>query len=298
MSLPCASRATSTGAEIAAATARLSASGVEGPRREAQLLLAHVLGQDSAHILAHGSATLSRVDAAVFRALVQRRARREPFAYLSGERAWLDIMLEVDRNVLIPRPETELLAQAAIVEAERLSQEGMLGAVSPVVVDVGTGSGAIAIAVARGCPAATVYGTDASPGALRMASYNGARLARGGVHLLSCNLLDALPIGAHIVVANLPYIPTGDLADLAPELAYEPRSALDGGPDGLVAIRALFAQASAHLVPHNARLLLECGHDQAERVALLAAGRWPEARIDVQADLAGIRRFVHVYLPG
>jgi release factor glutamine methyltransferase len=288
---------TSLEAAVAAASARLAASGVEEPRREAHMLLALALGQTRAFVLAHGADALDAADGQIYRALAARRALREPFAYLSGERSWLDFALAVDRNVLIPRPETELLAQAAIAGALHLGREGEPPRAAPVVVDVGTGSGAIALAVARACPGAMVFGTDSSGGALRMAARNVARLAPGRVQLLACEQLAGVPLPAHVIVANLPYIPSADLAALAPELAFEPRSALDGGPDGLAVIRALLAQAPAHLARTGALLLLECGHDQAARVAALALACLPTAHVELHADLAGIVRFVHARVP-
>lgn len=281
---------------LAAAVSALRAAAVPEPRREAQLLLAHVLDAPLAYVLTHAAERLDPVRHALYCSLVARRARREPFAYLTGVRAWLDMELAVDRNVLIPRPETELLAQATIAEVQRRATGQGSRTVAPVVVDVGTGSGALAIAIARACPGAAVYATDASPGALRAAARNIEHLAVGRVRLLACDLLSGVRAPAEVVVANLPYIPSRDLPTLEPEIAFEPRAALDGGVDGLVAIRALLAQASGRVAPGGV-ILLECGHDQAGSIASLTAGHWPGARIDVRADLAIIERFVYIHLP-
>lgn len=275
---------------LGAAYKVLVEAGVPEVRLEAQLLLAHVLGVSRAFVLTHRHDTLPAVPHAMFRAYVGRRARREPFAYVVGRRAWLDLDLEVDRNVLIPRRETEQLAQTAIDVCRRAASIRA----HPVIVDVGTGSGALAIAVARGCEVARVYATDSSAGALRVAGRNAARHAPGRVEILHGDLLEGVRERADLVVANLPYIPAGEIAALEPELAYEPRAALDGGADGLDAIRALFAQLPAHLAD-GAVVLLECGHDQARRVAALACAALPGARAEVRRDLAGVERFVHVY---
>ena len=210
-----------------------------------------------------------------------------------GSREWLDFTLIVDRNVLIPRPETESLAEAALVE---LRSRAAVAPTLPAAVDVGTGSGALAIALARGVAGASIYATDSSGPALGVARRNASLLGVPAITFLQCDLLAGLPWPADLVVANLPYIPTADLATLEPELGYEPRAALDGGADGLQAIAALFRQAPTCLVP-GATLLLECGHDQAGRVIALARRTWPEAVASGFADLAGIDRFVRLDLP-
>ncbi len=256
---------------------------------EAQLLLAHVISASRTWLLTQLDQPLVHWAATVYRALVCRRLRREPFAYITGLRDWLDLTLLVDRNVLIPRPETEILAQLAIAELR-----GMGGV--PLVVDVGTGSGALAIALARAYPEAHVVATDSSAAALRTAALNVQYYAAGRIDLRLSNLLEGIA-AADLVVANLPYIPTGDLAGLEPELAFEPLSALDGGADGLAPIRSLLEQATRALSPTGA-ILLECGYDQATRIALLASEHWPRAAISTERDLAGIERFVRIRLPG
>lgn len=273
---------------IASAAEALRRAGVEEPRRESQALLAHTCGLDRAQVLVRGDWVPGGPEAALFGAVVARRARREPFAYLVGRRWWLDFDLEVDRNVLIPRPETEALAALALRACEERAAIGMGCAL---VADVGTGSGALAIAIARAFPAAWVVGTDSSAAALRTAARNVARLAPGRVALRACDLLEGVGEAADLVVANLPYIPSRDLDALEPELAYEPRGALDGGADGLEAIRALVAQLPGRLAS-GATVLLECGHDQGERVRALIAAALPAARTGLHRDLAGIERFV------
>ena len=270
--------------------------GVPSSGLEAQLLLSHVLDRGRGWLLAYPEYLPNDLERTLFEALTARRVRREPHAYLVGSRDWLDFALVVDRNVLIPRPETEILAEAAL--AELRSRAGGEGDATrpPVAVDVGTGSGALAIAMARGSTSVSVYATDSSAAALRVARRNASLLGLPSIAFLECDLLAGLPLPADLVVANLPYIPTADLAALEPELGYEPRAALDGGADGLDAIAALLRQAPTHLAP-GATLLLECGHDQAGRIINLARNVLPEVDGSSFADLAGIARFVRLDLP-
>ena len=271
---------------------RLESAGIGEAAPEAGLLLGHVLRLDRMGLLMHGSSVPSALESAEFQALVARRVRREPLAYLVGCKNWLDFSLSVDRNVLIPRPETEILADLAI-EATR--QVGRAREQAPLVVDVGTGSGALAIAIARACPEAGVLAIDAGAGAIRTARENCRRLAPERVILREGDLLPP-DLTSDILVANLPYIPTGELAGLEPELAYEPRLALDGGPDGLRLIEALLDQARGRLAP-GAVMLLECHYDQGDYVAEMARTRFPGSAVSLHGDLAGIMRFARVELP-
>jgi release factor glutamine methyltransferase len=267
----------------------LESGGIGEAALESGLLLRHVLRLDRAGLLMHGSSGLSAIESVEFQALVARRLRREPLAYLVGYRNWLDFSILVNRNVLVPRPETEILAGLAI-EATR--RAGSARTRSPIVVDVGTGSGALAIAIARACPQARVFAIDADAGALRTAAENCRRLAPDRVTLIAANLLPA-DQRADVLVANLPYIPTAELAGLEPELAYEPRLALDGGPDGLRLIEALLDQAGRSFAS-GCVILLECHHDQGDKVAKMARARFPGSVVLLHPDLAGIMRFVRV----
>jgi release factor glutamine methyltransferase len=267
------------------------AAGVGEPGLESALLLGHVLHLNRAGLLIHVADFLSAREATEFRALLARRIRREPTAYLTGVKQWLDLDIAVNRNVLIPRPETEILARMAIKECAK--QADRLGR-APLIADVGTGSGALACAVARSCPSAQVMATDLASGALRTARRNVERLAGGRVELMRCDLLPR-DIRFDVVVANLPYIPNGELERLEPELAYEPREALAGGPDGLAVIEALLHRLDGGLAP-GGTALLECHHDQAARLAAHASSILPSCHIAVEPDLAGIERFVRVEL--
>ncbi|MGE0135511.1 MAG: peptide chain release factor N(5)-glutamine methyltransferase [Dehalococcoidia bacterium] len=261
-------------------------------RLEVELLYGEAAGLDRARVLAAGALEPPPEAAARFEALLARRLGHEPLAYILGRRECYGLTFEVAPGVLIPRPDTETLIEAAL-EAVR-AHPRVRRVVN--VVDVGTGSGVIALAVAHHAPTAKVYALDASTEALAIAGRNRRRLGlTDRVVLLAGDLLEALPVPADVIVANLPYIPTAEVDRLAPEVRdWEPRAALDGGPDGLDVIRALIAQLPARLAKPGA-VLLEVGHDQAPEVARLL-----EARLDAPArlhhDLAGIARVVEVRL--
>jgi release factor glutamine methyltransferase len=273
------------------ARAQLLTANVPEPGLEASLLLAYALVTSRARLHADPQARLSAAQAAAYLALVRRRCYREPTAYITGSKFWWDLDLSVDRNVLIPRPETEALADVAIQTV------GQLELANPVVADVGTGSGALAIAIARALPSARVYALETAKGALRTAARNVALYAPGRVRLLESDLVAALPEPAQIVVANLPYIPSAEISGLAPELAYEPRTALDGGADGLGPIAVLLGQIARWSQAPNT-ILLECGHDQAPSIRALAQAIWPNAPIMVHHDLAGVERVVLIWPAG
>lgn len=240
---------------------------------DAQVLLAHVLGVGRAWLIAHATDPLPRDPADAFFALAKRRREGEPVAYLTGRREFHGLDLEVTPAVLIPRPETETLVEAAL---------GLPAGAR--VLDVATGSGAVALALADERPDLTITGTDASPAALEVARANAARL-RLEVTLREADLMDGAGGPFDAVLANLPYVAAADLPGLGPELAYEPAAALDGGPDGLALVRRLAAQAAD--VPFVA---LEVGAGQAAAVAALLAPAHP--RIETCPDLSGIERVV------
>jgi release factor glutamine methyltransferase len=246
----------------------LGAAGCDTPRLDAELLLAHALGMGRAALIASPERELEPDQARAFMDLAARRRSREPVAYILGEKGFRTISLAVDSRVLIPRPETEFVVEAAL----------SLPAHSRVV-DVGTGSGAIALALKVERPDLEIVGTDVSPGALEVARGNAARLG-AEVDFVEGDLLAGL--SADAVVANPPYVATTD--PLPPEIArYEPAEALYAGADGLDVIRRLVEQAAA--VPFIA---LEVGAGQAADVAALM----PDRRIEVARDLAGHERVV------
>lgn len=245
----------------------LTASGVASPRLDAELLLAHALGVDRARLITDGDLVVAGPAAREFRSLVRRRAvEREPVAYLVGRKPFRNLELEVDARVLIPRPETELLVDAALTLAPGAR-----------VVDVGTGSGAVALALKDERPDLDVAATDVSADALAVARANASRL---GLHVTFVQA-DLYAGEFDAVVANPPYVADGD--DLPADVGrHEPAAALFGGPDGLDVIRRLVARRPPFLA-------LEVGMGQAPAVMELAAGY---ASVEALRDLAGIERVV------
>ena len=248
-------------------------------RLDAQLLLGHVLGRDRAWLLAHDDASLSGEQAARLEALVARRRAGEPVAYLLGEKEFHGLTLQVDARVLVPRPDTEVLVDWAI---ELL--RGELAAIEqPAVLDMGTGSGAIALAVKHACPSAALTATDASSEALSVAQTNAARLGLAVEFRLGAWWQAVAQRRFHLALSNPPYIAAADPHLAA--LTAEPGMALTPGPEGLEALRAIVAGSAAH-IEAGGWLLLEHGFDQAEAVqALLRDAGF--ARIATRQDLGG-----------
>ena len=245
---------------VGAAVDALSAAGVETPRLDAEVLVADALGVDRAALVIDPSMPLPPPASRLIGERVRRRVAREPVAYILGYKGFRRLTLAVDSRVLIPRPETELLVEVALSLPVGAS-----------VHDVGTGSGAVALALKDERPDLVVSASDASPDALAVASANG----------LTATLAEGLPPGSYdMVVANLPYVREDEWDGLAPEIRlYEPREALVSGADGLDAIRALIAQA-----PPGVPLALE--HAPAQTDAIKALLRSPR----VYPDLAGLPR--------
>ena len=262
---------------IAAGAATLAAAGCEMPRLDAELLLAHVLGSSRERLLLDLRRELDPACERAFDQALDRRARtREPVAYITGRRAFRALELAVDERALIPRPETELLVETAA----RLPE-------GAAVLDVGTGCGAVALALAHERRDLLVSASDLDRGALELACEN-ARALGIGVRLHRADLLEGLPDEFDAVIANLPYVPEREHPQLAPEITrHEPPQALFAGPDGLSAIRALIAQAAAR--PRLSLLALEVGAGQARAVAALMRGHG-FGNVEVERDLAGIER--------
>jgi len=248
---------------------------------EARILLAHVLGCDRAWLIAHADAMVPGAQAATFDKITRRRQQGEPVAYLTGRREFYGLDLEITQDVLIPRPETELLVDLAL---ERIDERD-----TSRVLDLGSGSGAIALAIAHHRPRARVLGIDVSPQAIALAGRNATRLQVANVEFTQSNWFDQVPREAFAqIVSNPPYVSDLDPHLREGDLRFEPSSALKGGLDGLAAIRAIVARASAYLASRGS-LLIEHGYDQAERVqALLREAGFGE--VESRRDLAGILR--------
>jgi release factor glutamine methyltransferase len=290
---------------LASAVDALGAAGVEEPRLDAELLLAEATGWERAQLAADPDLGIPPDAARRFGEMVRRRLRREPVAYILGRKGFRHLELEVDSRVLIPRPETELLVELALELRPRR------------VLDVGTGSGAIALAIADELPGCEVVATDTSAAALEVARANAARLGLADRIEFHATMLpgaalepdDAADAGSRarfdLIVANLPYVAEAEWAGLEPEVTeWEPREALlGGGPDGLDAIRALLADERVRCLSDSVRqtanatgveaaaIALEVGEGQAEAVADLIrdAGF---GTVEIRADLAGIQRVV------
>jgi release factor glutamine methyltransferase len=273
---------TTIGQGLARAVARLRAAGVPEPEADAQVLAGLALGTSRASVIAWARDPLPSACAVRLEAALRRRERREPLAYVVGEREFWSLAIAVDRRVLIPRPETELLVEIA----RRVAP----GARS--VLDCGTGSGAIAVALATELPRARVWASDRSLDALAVAAANVGRHAPR-VCLVGGDLLGAFRAGAFdLVVSNPPYCAERELAGLEPDIRdFEPRQALAGGRDGLDVLRALVGDAARILTP-GGWLLLEVGAGQAGVVQgfLETDGRYTS--IVVENDHAGIPRVV------
>ncbi|HEX5440032.1 MAG TPA: peptide chain release factor N(5)-glutamine methyltransferase [Ktedonobacterales bacterium] len=259
----------------------------ESATLDAQLLLAHVTGLARTTIMAYPERPLASDDAERYAALVTRRVAREPVAYLTGHREFMGLDFLTDARALIPRPETELLVEAALAEARARLAEPTSPA--PVVADIGTGSGAIAVALARLEPRlATIYATDISADALALARQNAQRLGVAErIRFLEGDLLLPLPEPVDILLANLPYVAPRDAPTLADDVRrYEPSLALYGDDDGLGHLRGLLAQATGRLKP-GAAILLEFGYDQRAAVVALARATFPAPAVRVVTAYAG-----------
>ena len=264
-------------------TGYLERHGSPTPRLDAELLLGHALGLSRVELYTQHDRPLSEPELAAARALLARRAAREPVAYILGEWGFRGLTLAVDRRVLVPRPETEELVGVCL--------EVVVDEPAPAVLDVGTGSGAIALAIRQERPDARVTGVDASPEALAVARENGERLGLD-VEWVEGDLFDALPGRRFgLVVSNPPYVAEHELPGLEPEVRdWEPRVATTAGADGHEVLERLVDEAPDALEP-GGRLVLEVGAGQAETVARWLRTRgWTE--VDVRRDFAGIERVV------
>jgi release factor glutamine methyltransferase len=256
----------------------LERKGVENPRLDAEVLLAHVLGVSRLQVYLQFDKPLEASEVDGYREAVRRRARREPVAHITGVREFWSLELSVDARALVPRPETETLVEACLA---RMGNEGRLA-------DLGTGSGAVALALLSDRPGWTAVGVERSPGALAVARENARRTGlEARVDLRHGDLFSSL--GEEIldlVVSNPPYIPSAQIDQLEPEVSrFEPREALDGGPDGLDVIRKIAAGAPAHLTGTGI-VAVEFGAGQESLVEAIfeATGAYGEA--ELARDLA------------
>jgi release factor glutamine methyltransferase len=268
----------------------LALAGLSTPRLDAEVLLAFVLSTTRARLYARWNQDLELRQIEQYAHLVRRREAHEPVAYLVGQRAFYDVELWVDPHVLIPRPETEHILDEALAWV-RAQGPGLR------VLDVGTGSGALAVVLARHLRDARVWAVDISPEVLTVAARNVHRYDLGSRVLLLCSDLASAFTGTfNLVVANLPYVAHAELDTLPPDVAeYEPRLALDGGEDGLDLVRRLLIQMRG-LLDCPGLLLLEIDPRQAETAQELALRAWPDAQVRTIRDYAEWPRVLRVAL--
>jgi release factor glutamine methyltransferase len=266
--------------------------GIDFGRLTAEVLLAQVLGLSRAQLLSRLEQPFPLQRRPALDRLIERAAEGEPLAYLTGRREFCGLDFEVDARVLVPRPETEQLVELGL---EFLAQTPA-GPQGGRVLDVGTGSGILAVTLAVKCPAARLVASDLSAGALAVARSNAARHGVAGrIRFVQSDLLSAFsPQACDLLLANLPYIPSADLRNLA-VFKHEPTLALDGGPDGLELVGRLLAEAP-RVMAAGGRLLLEIEDTRGPAAKARAQSVFPSARVTLHPDLAGLDRVVEVRL--
>jgi len=304
------------------AAAALIAADADTPRLTAEALLAHVLGVSRAQLLSRPEHTLPPHLLADYETLIARAAAGEPLAYLTGHREFCGLDFLIDARVLVPRPETELLVELALKFTAELAEDangigrgvqlpapGLQAQVNAPtemnILDVGTGSGCLAVTLAVRLPSARLTALDVSADALALARLNAQRHnVSDRIDFIQSDLLSnshLLPSIFHLLVANLPYIPTTELQRL-PVSRHEPALALDGGPDGLDLIRRLLADAPHIIAKHprgmapHGRLLFEINAEKSAEACDLARAAFPAAHVEIHKDLAGLDRVIAISL--
>jgi release factor glutamine methyltransferase len=296
-----ASAGTDARALLVGVTDALRMAGSPSPRLDAELLVSHAFGRDRSWLHAHPEEVLGGREGQQLRAWVERRAGGEPIAYVRGFKEWFSLRIATDRRALIPRPETELLAEAAIEEiAARLVHDD-----APIAAwELATGCGAVAVALASRFRTSLALGrlrlgaTDISAEALELAAENLAAHGVGGLVSLGCgDLLDPpvlpAPQQPDVIIANLPYLTSAEVQAGTGSLLFEPHLALDGGADGLDVVRRLLAALPDRLAPGGAALL-EIGHGQVDVLRDVVAQLPIQTRVTALHDLAGIERVVRI----
>jgi len=260
----------------------LDSAGIENARLESEILLRHILNISRTQLYLDLDKIIKQRQSEDFFKLIKRRLNGEPSAYITGVKEFYGNEFNVDRRVLIPRPESELLIEKALEIAHNLK--------SPVIADIGTGSGAIAISISLKLPEAKIYATDFSLQALEVAHNNCLKHGVADrVTLLEGNLLEPLPEAVDIIIANLPYVKKEDM----PTGNHEPAIALDGGENGTLQIEKLLSMVADKLRPGGS-LLIEIGMGQAKHITELIKNPYPDTTLEVFRDLAGIKRAIRV----
>jgi len=261
---------------------------IDSPRLTAEILLAQALGLRRLDLYLQHDRPLEKQELAAFKILIRRRIAREPVAYITGRKGFFNEQFKVAPGVLIPRPDTETLVETAVEILSEIKQRGRQARV----IELGVGSGAVILSIANACDGPLYFGNEISSVALTMACANVKAFARTSVSLFRGDWLAAVapqPL-FDLILSNPPYIPSADIESLAPEVRdHEPRQALDGGPDGLDAVRVILAQAGDRLLPCG-RLILEIGFDQKSLVKSLAREFSWVVELYFIKDLAGHHR--------
>jgi release factor glutamine methyltransferase len=257
------------------------------PSLHTRLLLQHTLGVNHAFLIAHDDQELTAVQQQTFLAYLHRAAQGEPIPYITGHAPFYGMDLHVSPAVLIPRPETEQLVETAVTLAK---ERGHIR-----IIDAGTGSGSIPIALARELPQAIIEATDISAGALAVARQNAAEFAPGRITFHHGSLLQPITRPIDLITANLPYVTDREWTMLDDGVKlYEPQLALKGGPDGLDIIRELLNQA-VHKLTSGGVILLEIGWQQGQAAKELAASLFPTAQVELRQDYASQDRFITIH---
>jgi len=259
---------------------------IDEPRLESELLLAHALGYKRIDLYIKFDQQPAKDSLSKFKEYIIRRKEHEPSAYITGNKPFMSLDINVTKDVLIPRPETELLVETAIDIAREINE--------PMILDIGTGSGAIAVSLAKYIPSAKVVATDLSEDSLKIAAENAKK--HGVADKITFEKADLFPSSGkfNLIVSNPPYIRSEDIKLLAPEIKdHEPIAALDGGPDGLAYYRRILAGLRDHMT-ENGCLLLEVGAGQSKEVSGLISERSGHAVINTRTDLNGIERLLTV----
>lgn len=275
-------------AALTRSTEKLQAAGIAEPRREAASLLEFVLQQNSAYLIAHSDDQLAANQKMIFDACVRRRAEREPLQYITGRTEFWRLEFEVTPDVLIPRPETEILVEAAIQFLRSSNKRRFC--------EIGVGSGCIAVSILYSIGDATAVASDVSAAGLRIAARNAIKHGVGErLDLRVADLFEGVSTDFDLIVTNPPYIPNTELDDLQPEVRdFEPREALAGGDDGLDIIKKIVAD-SRQFLRRSGGLLIEIGYDQAGRVLeLFDRDVWQN--VEFLRDLQNIDRVVSAQL--
>jgi release factor glutamine methyltransferase len=263
------------------------AAGIDDPQADARILAAHALGLTRAQIISRGGRKLDQSESNVIAACAARRLVREPVSRILGTREFWGLELTIDSSVLDPRPDTETVVEAALdwIATRHLKNEKLR------ILDVGVGSGALLLALLSELPAAYGVATDKSTAALKLARGNARRLGFAErCTFVTCNFANALRGPFDLIVSNPPYISSGEIPGLAPEVRdHDPLIALDGGADGLTAYRAIASDA-LHLLAPRGRLVVELGQGQAESVSAIVRAAGLSIETPIQRDLGGVNR--------